>query len=221
MKVLALDTATERCSVALEIDGVVFERSTQTARAHAELVLPMVDSVLAEGGVTLRDLDGIAYGRGPGAFTGVRITIGVVQGLGFGAQRMTVGISNLAAVAQQVATPGDRVLVCMDARMGEVYWAVFECDVHSGLVEAIGTECVTRPENVAAAGITVCAGTGFSAYPQLTTAHPSARVLDQVLPHARQIAKLGAAALRAGKGVVAAAAQPVYLRDQVTFVKEK
>src|ERR1700754_1376826 len=121
MKILAIDTATERCSVALRIDGAVIERSVDTPRGHADLILPMLGELLAEGGVTLKQLDGVAYGRGPGGFTGVRIAVGVVQGLAFGADLLTAGVSNLAAVAQQVAKPGGRLLVCMDARMGEGY----------------------------------------------------------------------------------------------------
>ena len=110
MKVLAIDTATERCSVALRIDGQTVGRSVDTPRGHADLILSLTEQMLREGNIGLRDLDVIAYGRGPGAFTGVRIAIGVVQGLAFGAALPTVGISNLAAVAQQVAKPGDRVL---------------------------------------------------------------------------------------------------------------
>src|SRR5690606_25113450 len=121
MKILAIDTATERCSVALCVGARWIERAVDTARGHAEIVLPMVEQVLEEAGVRLAELAGIAYGRGPGAFTGVRIAIGVVQGLAYGADLPTVGISNLAAVAQQVAAPGARILVCMDARMSEVY----------------------------------------------------------------------------------------------------
>src|SRR4029453_2048008 len=132
MKLLAIDTATERCSVALALDGRIVERIADTPRGHADLVLPMVESVLTEGRVQLADLDGLAYGRGPGAFTGVRIAVGVAQGLSFGAGLLTVGVSDLAAVARQVAQAGERVLVCMDARMGEVYWAVFEYEAASG-----------------------------------------------------------------------------------------
>jgi tRNA threonylcarbamoyladenosine biosynthesis protein TsaB len=123
MKLLAIDTATETCSVALLIDDRMIERATETQRGHADLVLPMVDAVLAEAGLTLRQLDGPGLRPRPGAFTGVRIAVGVAQGLAYGAQLATVGISDLAAVAQQFAYPAARILVCMDARMNEVYWA--------------------------------------------------------------------------------------------------
>src|SRR5688572_14346005 len=149
MRLLAIDTATERCSVALRVEARTIERSIELPRGHADLVLPMVDEVLKEGGLKLRDLDGIAYGRGPGAFTGVRIAVGVVQGLAFGANLPTVGISNLAAVAQQVARESDRVLACMDARMQELYWAMFRVDGGSGLVELLGDESLSAPATLA------------------------------------------------------------------------
>lgn len=221
MKILAIDTATERCSLALRIDGQVLVRSMDTARGHADNVLPLLDELLREAGLTLPELDGIAYGRGPGAFTGVRIAVGVVQGLAFGARLLTVGISNLAAVAQQVATPGQRVLVCMDARMGEVYWAVFDCDSRSGLVVAVGAEQVGRPETVnpGPGTLNVLAGTGFGAHPQLAAAFSQLPVHGDLLPRAQEIALLGAAELAAGHGRPAAEAQPVYVRDQVAIAK--
>lgn len=221
MKVLAIDTATERCSVALRIDGAVLVRSIDTARGHADNILPLLDELLREARLTLTELDGIAYGRGPGAFTGVRIAVGVVQGLAFGAQLLTVGISNLAAVAQQVAKPADRVLVCMDARMGEVYWAVCECDPQSGLVVVAGVEQVGRPESVdPGTGIlNALAGTGFGAHPQLSTAFGQVAVHGDLLPRAEEIALLGEAELVAGRGKPAAEAQPVYVRDQVAIAK--
>jgi len=218
VRILAIDTATERCSVALLEDGSLIERLEETPRGHADLVLPMVESVLRQAAVRLKDLDGLAYGRGPGAFTGVRIAVGVAQGLAFGAKLLTVGISDLAAVAQQVAQPGERVLVCMDARMGEVYWSAFERRHDQLLVTPLRPERVDPPQNVDEADATVGAGTGFRAYAQLA-ARRIATVHDSVLPRAREIALLAAPELRAGRGRPAAEAAPVYLRDQVTFVK--
>lgn len=218
MKILAIDTATERCSVALCVDDQRHERAVDIARGHADIVLPMVDEVLREAGVGLRDLDGIAYGRGPGAFTGVRIAIGVVQGLAYGSGLPTIGVSNLAAVAQQVANPGARILVCMDARMNEVYWAVFDVAL-DGRLSAASDERVTPPSAVSADGITALIGTGFKAYPELKGAWPELRAYDDALPRAREIALLAEPELRAGRGEPASRAQPVYLRDQVTFVK--
>ena len=224
MKLLALDTATERCSVALYEDGAVTERSADTPRGHADMVLPMIESLLTATHLSLNQLDGIAYGRGPGGFTGVRIAIGVVQGLAFGARLPTIGISNLAAVAQQVASTDDRVLVCMDARMGEVYWGVFDCDA-SGLVHEVAPEQVAGPDRVLSqlggfATITVIAGTGFNAHSQLGAPFGHARQFPSALPRARDIALLGVYALQHGGGRSARDAQPVYLRNQVVTVKK-
>ena len=135
MKLLAIDTATEQCSVAIVTDTATWSRVVPTARSHADMILPMVDALLAESGVTLSQLDGLAFGRGPGSFTGVRIAVSVIQGLALARQLRVVGVSNLAAVAQQAVTlrqlpPGAHILVCMDARMNEVYWAQYCVDAN-------------------------------------------------------------------------------------------
>jgi tRNA threonylcarbamoyladenosine biosynthesis protein TsaB len=219
MKILAIDTATERCSVALRTPRRTFDRVIDTPRGHADLILTLVQDVLGEAQLALADLDAIAYGRGPGAFTGVRIAIGVAQGLAFGASLPTVGVSDLAAVAQQVAVAGDRVLVCMDARMNEVYWGLFDCDA-GGLVVAVGIEQVSAPASVDAGdAITKLAGTGFRAYPELAERFAMLAPTD-ALPRAAEIALLGAAALRNGEGRPAHEAQPVYLRDNVAVAKK-
>lgn len=217
MKLLAIDTATEMCSVALCIDNVCIDQEVLTQRSHAELVLPMVDELLRQASLTLRELDCIAYGRGPGAFTGVRVAAGVVQGLAFGADRPTVGISNLAAVAYQVAEPGARVLVCMDARMSEVYTAMYAAK-SDGAVVLQSSEQVIAPSDVEGEGATILAGTGFRAYPQLRARFASLPVRDELLPRARDIAALAKLELKAGRVEPAANVQPTYLRDKVTYV---
>lgn len=221
MRLLAIDTATERCSVALRVDGQTIERSIELPRGHADLVLPMVEDVLKEGGLQLRELNGIAYGRGPGAFTGVRIAVGVVQGLAFGAELPTVGVSNLAAVAQQVAQEGDRVLVCMDARMEQVYWSAFAREPGSKLVTSLAPERVDAPAAVMDGNYTVLAGTGFKAYPHLTSrlTRPDRKIAETALPRAADIALLAEAEFCAGHARPAAEAEPVYVRDQVAHVK--
>ena len=221
MRLLAIDTATERCSVALRLDARVIERTSEQPRGHADLVLPMVESVLQEGGVKLSELDGIAYGRGPGAFTGVRIGVGVVQGLAFGAGLKTVGVSNLAAVAQQVAQPGDRVLVCMDARMEQVYWSSFVRDPASGLVTSLAPERVDAPDAVPDGDYSTLAGTGFKAYGRLQSRLATAGriVHESTLPRASDIALLAEAEFLAGRAKPASEAEPVYVRDQVAHVK--
>lgn len=221
MRLLAIDTATERCSVALRIDGRNIERATEQPRAAADLVLPMVESVLQEAGLKLADLDGIAYGRGPGAFTGVRIAVGVVQGLAFGAGLKTVGISNLAAVAQQVAEPGARILICMDARMEQVYWSSFVREQGSDLVTSLLPERVDAPDAVTDGDYTTLAGTGFKAYASLQSrlATSGRSVHEAALPRAADIALLAEAEFRAGRAKPATEAEPVYVRDQVAHVK--
>lgn len=218
MKVLAIDTATERCSVALRIDDRLIERQVDTHRGHADLILPMIQEVLTAGAMRLADLDGIAFGRGPGAFTGVRIAVSVAQGLGFAAQRPVIGISNLAAVAQQCAAPGKRILVCMDARMAEVYWARFRT-AEDGTVIAAGEEQVSAPAALDAHEIDLVVGTGLQAYESLRARFADLEQRAAVLPRAREVAFLGELGFKAGLGQPAASAQPIYLRDQVAHVK--
>jgi tRNA threonylcarbamoyladenosine biosynthesis protein TsaB len=219
MKLLALDTATERCSVALWLDGKTLVRQTETPRAHAELILPMIDEVLREAGLRLRDLDALIYGRGPGAFTGVRIAIGVVQGLAYAAARPVVGISNLQAVAQASGATG-QVLVCMDARMNEVYWSAYRADA-SGLMQPTMPERLSSPDAVDldAASVDVIMGTGLSAYPQLGVRYAKAIQCPGALPHAREMALLAVPDVRAGRTQRAQDASPVYLRDRVVATR--
>lgn len=220
MKVLALDTATERCSVALRVDGVCVSREVDTQRGHADLILPLVETVLHESRVSLGELDVIAYGRGPGAFTGVRIAVSVAQGLAYASSLPTVGISNLAAVAQQCADSPGIILVCMDARMGEVYWGTFVRGAH-GFVEPLSNEHVTPPGLVAAEDVQIAVGTGFRAYTELTERYAHVQRRPDLLPRAAEIAWLGEHAFAAGLAQPAQEARPVYLRDQVAFVKSK
>lgn len=222
MKLLAIDTATEQCSVALLIDDRCITRCVRMPRGHAELILPMIQEVLAEAGITIKQVDVIGFGRGPGAFTGVRIAVGVVQGLAFACDIPVIGISNLAAVAQQVISSQGEILVCMDARMAEVYWGMFKSV--DGLVVASSVEQVSKPEQViqyindTKQTPAIALGTGFDAYPVLSE-HFQDRVADAgALPRAEEIALLAAHDFKLGRMVSAAEAQPVYLRDQVTNV---
>lgn len=219
MRLLALDTSTESCSVALLLDGEVRLRTEITERSHAELVLPMVDALLAEAGLALGDLDGIAFGRGPGAFTGLRIAAGVVQGLAFGAHLKVAPVSSLAAVAAQVeATPGAAVLVCNDARMGEVYWGVFSLET-GGIVSALAPESVSAPALVGEGApiASHAAGNALLRHPVLAErlAAQGLRLHEGLLPRADAIARLGARMLAAGEGLPADQALPVYVRDNV------
>lgn len=221
MKILALDTATEACSVALGLDEHVLERYLELDRGHAEQLLPMVDELLAEGGVTLASLDAIAFGRGPGGFTGVRLAASVAQGLAFGAGIGVLPVSDLAAVAQQAADlqPGAaRVLVVNDARMREVYWAEFSVD---GLVTLQGAEHVMAAASVpvpdGTRGAWAAAGRGLAAYPELAERCrvQGASLHTQLLPRAREILKLARPAAVAGQALPPELALPVYVRERV------
>ena len=220
MRLLALDTATENCSAALLSGTQLLTREAEFARGHAEHILGMIDALLAEAGVGLREVQAIAFGRGPGSFTGVRLAASLAQGLAFGADLPVVPVSDLQALAQRgfEADPGaERALVCQDARMREVYWACFERE--AGLAVPAGPERVGPPESVQLPGGTAAAGfgRGFAAYPQLRALQglrlgPSA---EQLLPRAAEIARLAAPEVRAGRLLPAEQALPVYLRDTV------
>ena len=218
MRLLALDTSTEACSVALLIDGMLRLRFEITERSHADLVLPMVDQLLAEAGIGLADLDGLAFGRGPGAFTGLRIATGVVQGLALGADLPVAGVSSLAAVAEQVpAAAGEAILVCNDARMGEVYWGVYRRE--HGAITAVAAEAVSVPEHAGedAPRAHHAAGNAFLRFPALATRLLGAglQLHEGIYPRADAVARLGALELAAGRGVPAHLALPVYIRDDV------
>jgi len=219
VKLLALDTSTEACSAALYFDGELTLRFEITERSHADLILPMVDSLLTEAGLGLADLDGLAFGRGPGGFTGLRLATGVVQGLALGSGLPIAAVSSLAAVAEQVpAAGGEGILVCNDARMGEVYWGLFARTVDDG-VEPAGPEAVSPPERVTAdpAFLHHAAGNGLNRHPGLQQRLRAAglQIHDNIYPRADAVARLGARELAAGRGVSAELALPVYVRDEV------
>jgi tRNA threonylcarbamoyladenosine biosynthesis protein TsaB len=219
VKLLALDTATESCSAALLIDGTVRFREIEMERGHAERILPMIDELLAEAALSLANLDAIAFGRGPGSFTGVRLAATVTQGLAFGADLGVIPISDLRAVAQRVMA--GRILVCNDARMGEVYWACYEKE-EGGLARLEGEERVSKPSEVKLPpGWTsaVPAGRGFIAYADALQ-HLSGTPVDNFLPHAREIAQLAVPELKACRLLPPEAAVPVYLRDTVVHVAQ-
>jgi tRNA threonylcarbamoyladenosine biosynthesis protein TsaB len=218
MKLLALDTATEACSAALFRDGALDERFEVIGRGHASRLLPMADELLATAGLSVRDLDAIAFGRGPGGFTGLRIAAGVAQGLAAGIGRPVLPVSDLAALAAAGAgsSAGSRILACMDARMGQVYWAAFDCGGAAPV--AVTDEHLTDPDGVAPpAGTWFGAGHGFGAYPGLATRLKSRLTGTDggLLPRAADIARIAAIDFRAGKAVAATRALPVYLRNEV------
>lgn len=224
MKLLALDTSSAQCSVALlHADGLTAHREVLTARDHAKLLLPLVDELLAAAGWTLRSLDGIAFGRGPGSFTGVRIAAAVTQGLAAGAGLPVLPVSSLRALAEQArrcveaaegSAPDGALLACMDARMGEVYWAVFGARSIGAIESVSAPASVQSPE----ARIAAAAGKGLAAYPDIAVSLqlPPRRVFPAAEPHARDIAVLAGRDLAGGASWLdPSLAQPVYLRDEV------
>ncbi len=220
MKILALDTATEGCSVALLLDDVIIERGEVAPRGHADLILPMVDEVLTEANVKLSHLDALAFDRGPGSFTGVRIGTSVAQGLAFGSDLMVSPISSLAALAWGVFRESGHteVLALIDARMDEVYWAAFRCDERG--VNILVEEQVTPPEQVQVpTGAWVGVGSGWASYAQRLQHLLVLKIEAERLPQARDVARLGRNAVTQGKLVRAEAALPVYLRNKVAWAK--
>jgi tRNA threonylcarbamoyladenosine biosynthesis protein TsaB len=222
MQILAIDTSTEACSAALFHDGVVVQRYRLAPREHAALILTMCDEVLAEAGVARAQLDAIAFGRGPGSFTGVRIAAGVAQGLAFALDRPVVAVSTLAALAQGAVRElgWARVLAAIDARMGEVYWGAFERGP-DGLVVATHSEVVAPPQRVQGTFSHTCgAGSGWQTYGEMLRETTGITEWDgERFPQAHDVALLGAAACARGEAVAADQAIPVYLRDDVTHKK--
>ncbi|MBS0569940.1 MAG: tRNA (adenosine(37)-N6)-threonylcarbamoyltransferase complex dimerization subunit type 1 TsaB [Proteobacteria bacterium] len=225
MKLLAIETATEACSAALSIDGRIIERSEIAPRRHAELILPMIESLLAEAGISRVQLDGVAVGRGPGAFTGVRLAIAVAQGLALALDIPVVPVSSLAALAQDAPDAGASILAVIDARMGEVYAGAFR-RISDGLVEAIGEESVgqtnslTLPQDPRWCVV----GTGWDAYRDALAARlpaPPAFADSARYPQASAVARLALRQFAAGLGVPPEQALPVYLRDKVALTLEE
>ncbi|MBA5761867.1 tRNA (adenosine(37)-N6)-threonylcarbamoyltransferase complex dimerization subunit type 1 TsaB [Vibrio sp. 404] len=225
-KILALDTATENCSVALLVNDQVYFRSEVAPRDHTKKILPMVDEVLKEAGVTLAELDALAFGRGPGSFTGVRIGIGIAQGLAFGADLPMIAVSTLEAMAQGSyrVNGATNVAAAIDARMSEVYWGRYSRQ-ESGEWLAVDAECVIPPANlveqiVADESQWTTAGTGWEAYAdQLDSLALSCKQGDILYPDAQDIVQVAKFMLAKGETVAVEESSPVYLRDNVTWKK--
>lgn len=220
MKLLAFETATEACSVALHVDGQVLERFEIAPRRHAELSLPWAEALLAEAGVARSQLDAIALSRGPGAFTGVRLAIAIAQGIALALDRPLVPISTLQTLALRAPADADQVLSSIDARMGEVYVArQVRVD---GKWRLQGEEVVCAPDAVVLPDGTrwFGVGTGFGAAdgvlatrlaPQLAGVDPLA------LPRASDVLALAVPAFERGEAVAPERVEPAYLRDNVAL----
>ena len=218
MKILALDTSTEYCSVALWRDGAVDAREAHAGHRHSELLLPMVDGLLKHHGIPVSALDGIAFGEGPGSFTGLRIGCGVTQGLAHGAGLPVVGVSTLLALAE--AARAGRAVCCLDARMGEIYLAAYaQSDAGWQAVHAPSL-CAPADAPLLPAGPWTGCGSGFAAHETALRRRYEGRlsaIMPELYPHARDIARLAAREFEAGRAVPAERAVPVYLRDRVAW----
>lgn len=227
MKLLAFETATEACSVALWLDGEVLERFEVAPRRHAELSLPWAEALLAEAGVARAQLDAIAIGRGPGAFTGVRLAIAIGQGIAFALDRPMLPVSTLAALAYPAArdAEGAGVLAAIDARMGEVYAGAFAW--RDDALHALADEALFAPDRVAmppGEGPWRGVGTGFAALDgalasslgdHFTSIDPTA------LPRAGAVARLAAGAWARGEAIAPELVEPAYLRNNVALTLEQ
>ncbi|MFZ1386702.1 MAG: tRNA (adenosine(37)-N6)-threonylcarbamoyltransferase complex dimerization subunit type 1 TsaB [Thiolinea sp.] len=219
MPILALDTSSDACSAAVLTKDACFTEFELTPRAHTQLILPMVESVLKQAKLMLSEMDAIAFGRGPGAFTGVRIATGVAQGLALAANKRLLPISTLAALAQQakLQVQAHKVLVALDARMGEVYWGVYGWV--EGQLQLEGEEQVITPSAIElpVGNDWVAVGSGWSAYPEL--AECAASIVKTTyadwLPSAEFIAQLAQQDYLDGKALPAEQAQPIYLRNKI------
>ena len=226
MKIIAIDMSSEACSAALYVEtegqgNEISERFEIAPGAHSQQILPMVESLLGEAGMVLSQLDAIAFGRGPGSFTGLRVAAGVTQGIAFGADLPVVSVSTLAALAQGAweTLRQDHVLSALDARMDEVYWGAFKLDT-KGIMLLVGDEIVCSPANVPTPdfGQWHGVGSGWDRYSEEFLSRLKEKVQDweqAAYPRARYIALLANHYYKNGNIISPEQAIPIYLRDNV------
>ncbi|HHE6468285.1 TPA: tRNA (adenosine(37)-N6)-threonylcarbamoyltransferase complex dimerization subunit type 1 TsaB [Providencia rettgeri] len=224
-RILAVDTATEACSVALWCEGDIISRFAISPREHTQKILPMVEEVLAEAGMGLNQLDALAFGRGPGSFTGVRIGVGIAQGLALGANLPMIGVSSLMTLAEGAfrIAGHEQVLVAIDARMSEIYCAQYQ-RTSEGLWLGEETEAVLLPDDfknkfTGLPGLWGYAGTGWEAYPSLLNDSASLANSHITLPDAQDMLPIAAQLWQQGKVVAVENVEPTYLRNEVTWKK--
>ncbi|SIS89892.1 tRNA (adenosine(37)-N6)-threonylcarbamoyltransferase complex dimerization subunit type 1 TsaB [Neptunomonas antarctica] len=223
-KILALDTSTDACSVALHVAGEIREDFRIIPRQHTKQLLPMVQAMLDEAGLKVKDLDAIAFGRGPGSFAGIRIATGVAQGLAFAAELNLLPVSTLAAIAlsKHLATGEHQVVAALDARMNEIYWAAYRFE--NGLPVQVDVERVDAPANIMLPDQSPWAGAGSGwRYLQEMSEQVQQAVTsidDDTYPTAANILRLALRDYQEGKSVSPELAQPVYLRDSVAWKKK-
>ena len=218
--ILAIETSSELASCALLREGRVHFRESSGVRTHSQAVLPMIQELLEEAGIALRDCDAIAYGAGPGSFTGVRTACGIAQGLGFGAGLPLLPVVTLEAMALACRERhgAAEVLAVLDARMNEVYWGQYRFEGEQPIASL--PPALSAPEVVSPLGLATPCGNGFAAYAGAFEGKAFADGADStIMPHAVQVAQLGRLAFLAGQGVAAAQAQPLYLRNKVAYTK--
>ncbi len=216
MKLLALDTSTEFLSLALLVDGKVTSHFQNAGQAASQLILPQIQALLESANVKLSALDGIAFGAGPGAFTGVRVACGVAQGLGFGANVPVVGVNTLHAIAQ--ASRAEKVVVCTDARMGEVYFAALEKNAETWVELSATQVCKPEASPLLASEGWVGVGSGWAVYDEVLSARFSAtEKLPNIAPTAEAILQLSTPIFAAGLARPASEARPIYIRNRVAL----
>lgn len=218
MKILALETSTEYCSVAVWQDDNIVSRCVLAGQRHSELLLELLDSALQEAGLKLAQLDGIAYGAGPGSFTGVRIACGVAQGLALGAELPVVGVCTLQALAQ--AAGQDKVIAALDARMGEIYHATYEKRAGQWITVCEPNLCLPQQAPAVLNAGWFGVGSGFAVHGEALIkryGHYLAGCEAQAIPQATAIAQYAAPLFAAGQGSDAAQAAPLYLRNKVAL----
>lgn len=218
MRILALDTSTEYLSLALSLDGKLYARDLHAGQTHSQRILPLLRELLTEAQIEMNSLEGIAFGAGPGSFTGLRIGCGVAQGLAFAADLPVVGVSTLLALAQ--ASGRQRVIACLDARMGEVYHAAY-AKTKNGWDE-VSAPGVHKPQQVPALSGDgwVGIGSGWATYADtLNTFYDGqiSEILPDAYPHAAAIAELALPMFAAGLAKPAAEAAPLYIRNRVAL----
>ncbi len=219
MKILALETSTEYCSVALHLDGKTLNKEILAERRHSEILLPMVQEILAEAELTLHQIDGIAFGAGPGSFTGLRIACGVAQGLAYAISLPVVGVSTLKAVAQKIGE--QKIIVALDARMGEIYHAAYhKLTNHDWETISPPTLCSPQHSPSLAGNEWHGCGSGFDIYSKELTLTYS-KNLQQIHygfhPQAGEIAQLALPKLSDGFVTDPANAAPIYIRNKVAL----
>jgi tRNA threonylcarbamoyladenosine biosynthesis protein TsaB len=218
VKILAFDSSSEQLSCALWQDGHTVEEDCHAGQRHSDLLLPLIDALLKHTALRLRELDGIAFGAGPGSFTGLRVACGVAQGLAFGARLPVIGIPTLLALAQGVSA--SRVIACLDARMDEIYYAAYEKIAAEW--RTVNEPALLRADAVpelADSGWVGC-GSGFAAHREALQRRYQGklvRIVPDARPSARHIAALAGPLFAKGRGGRAMDAHPLYLRDKVAL----